>query len=198
MIEYHKNLSLENLFYVDENGIVQEEQWFPISFVDEPYQISNLLRIKKLPREVKNKQSLYVIKERIISPWISKSKYYSIRMKTNGKNTSFLFHRIIALAFIPNPENKPQVNHINGIKTDNRIENLEWVTGSENIQHAFNTGLNQGRKGENHASSKLTELQVLEIRKLKNTMTQQKIGELFGVKYQIIGNILRNENWKHI
>ncbi|HRG19212.1 MAG TPA: NUMOD4 motif-containing HNH endonuclease [Flavobacterium lutivivi] len=198
MIEYYKNLSLENLFYIDENGIVQEEEWFPILFIDEPYEISNLLRVKKLPREVKNKQSLFMTKERIISPWLSKSKYYSIKIKTKGKNTSFLFHRIVAQAFIPNPENKPQVNHINGIKTDNRIENLEWVTGSENVQHALKTGLLIPFKGENHPSSKLTELQVLEIRKLKKSMTQKEIGKLFGVKYQVIGNILRNEIWKHV
>lgn len=198
MVEYHKNLSLNNIEYIDKLGNKKTEQWFPISFIDEPYEISDLLRIKKLPRITRNKQSSFMTKERIISPWIAKTNYYSIKIKTNGKNKSFLLHRIIALCFIPNKENKPYINHINGIKTDNRIENLEWCTASENVKHALKNGLLISFKGENHSCSKLTEKQVLEIRKLKGTMTQNKIGELFGVKYQIIGSILRNENWKHI
>ena len=77
--------------------------------------------------------------------------YLRIAMNKNGEKKFFLVHRIVAINFIPNPNNKPQVNHINGIKNDNRVENLEWVSASENILHSFSAlkreGVNLGRLG---------------------------------------------------
>lgn len=69
--------------------------------------------------------------------------YFCFRFKRNGKQTTSYVHRIFAEMFIPNPLNKPNVNHKNGIKTDNRIENLEWCTQQENIQHSWKTGLSK-------------------------------------------------------
>jgi hypothetical protein len=71
--------------------------------------------------------------------------YANISFNINGKIVPALVHRLVATAFIPNPENKPFVNHINGVKNDNRVENLEWVTPKENTQHASKTGLLDGR-----------------------------------------------------
>ena len=77
----------------------------------------------------------------IIKPQLNNNGYYTVHLHSKTKRKILTVHRLVAITYIPNPNKKPQVNHKNGIKTDNRIENLEWVTCSENIRHAFNTGL---------------------------------------------------------
>ncbi len=79
---------------------------------------------------------------KILKRRIDRAGYFTVRLTQDGNTKTHFLHRLIAETFVPNTDIKPFVNHINGIKTDNRIENLEWVTHSENVQHAFDTGLN--------------------------------------------------------
>ena len=106
-------------------------------------------------------------------------------------------HRLVALAFIPNPENKPCVNHINGVKTDNRVENLEWCTYSENTKHAVLTELKKGVKGERSHLSKLKKEEVIKIRKLKEdcNYSNAELGKMFGVSCSQIQRIVKYTNW---
>jgi len=81
--------------------------------------------------------------------------YEKIILTKNNKSTLFSVHRLVAEAFIENPGKKQYVNHINGIKTDNRVENLEWCTRSENTLHAYKLGLCKRKKGVNSPYSKM-------------------------------------------
>lgn len=84
---------------------------------------------------VRIKETGYVLKE-----WTDKDGYLSCTLSLNGEKKKWRVHRLIATAFIPNPNNKPEINHINSIRNDNRVENLEWTTRSENEKHAFRDG----------------------------------------------------------
>ena len=120
------------------------EVWKDIEGYDGYYQVSNLGRIKSLPRiDSMNRPvngSITVIK--------NSNKYYRCALYKNGKQKSYLIHRLVAIHFVPNIYNKPDVNHKNGVKSDNTAENLEWVTKSENSKHAYDIGLS--KKGEEH------------------------------------------------
>lgn len=126
-------------------------------------------------------------KERLLSPTLGKEGYLQFGCFSNGVRTMFLLHRLVAIHFIPNPEGKPTVNHKDGNKLNCRKDNLEWSTSSENMQHAYDTGLKVGTKDKN---SKLSVLQVQELRVSK--LSRQELAKMFSVSVSQIRRIQLN------
>lgn len=120
------------------------------------------------------------------------------RVNLNGKR--YLVHRLVAMAFLPNVNSKPQVNHIDGNKSNNALTNLEWATASENGRHASETGLYKAAKGIACGRSKLSERQVIEILDLlqSGNTALDIASQLEGVTRQTVRDIRVNRTWKHI
>jgi len=139
--------------------------------------------------------SLMFNKKKCLKTTQMKRGYVLVRLYKNGKPKTKSIHRLLAEAFIPNPENKFCVNHKNNIKDDNRLNNLEWCTSSENTKHAITVDAITFPKHGRH--SKLTQIQVAEIRKLlkQGEYTQIKIGKIYGVCNSTISSIHRRKNW---
>jgi hypothetical protein len=151
------------------------------------YQVSNKGRIK----------SFYVSnKGRIMKPEHRSKRYLCIGLRLDLVKKNYVIHRLVANAFIDNPENKPQINHKDGVKTNNHIENLEWCTKSENMKHSYATGLQVPLRGANNPRSLLNQKQVNIIKAMKGMEIKQKeIAILFNVHSSTVSAIYKNRTY---
>jgi len=179
---------------------IEKEIWKDIKGYEGFYQVSNLGNIKSLKSFLFTKSGIKKQRrERLMNQTIKYNGYKTIMFSINNNHKRFHVHRIVAQTFILNIENKPQVNHKNGIKADNRVENLEWVTASENSIHAIKNNLI--KTGEDSSYSKLTKNQVLIIRrlfKINPNFNKTYVAKKLGVRDTTIHKIINNQRWKHL
>lgn len=164
---------------------MEQEIWRPIiGYIN--YEISNLGRIKN--GEIIMKLTLHV------------SGYNIIGLTLNGKQRVFRFHRLVAEHFCEKKEGCDIVNHLNGIKTDNRAINLEWTTVSGNTSHSYAMGFQKPRVGIESYTAILSEQNVIDIRNKYQTKqyTQRELGVLYGVSRTAINLIINRKRWAHI
>ena len=148
-----------------------DELWKPVPDY-EGYHVSNFGRIKRIYKNGKLK---------ILNPTLIRKGYPRVCLCKDNQKKTFLVHRLVAKTFIPNPENKPQVNHLDGCKLNNHVSNLEWATQSENMRHAYDTGLKVNPQGEDTYNAKLTNEQARYIRENPDDLSIYKLAEMFSV-----------------
>ena len=125
--------------------------------------------------------------------------YYQINLCIDGKCKTFVYHRLLAIAFIPNPDNLPCVNHIDGNKLNCQLSNLEWVTYSGNIRHAFDNGLIHTAVGKRTKCGRFTEDDIKQIRMLRDQgKSQYEIASIYNVTRGAIQSILNGKTYRWV
>jgi len=170
------------------------EKWKSIKNYDGIYEISSYGRLKRILKNRKYRD----YQEKILNPCLDKDGYFRTMLTdANKKKKSLRINRLVAITFLINNENKPCVNHINGIKTDNNVSNLEWCTVLENNIHAIKNGLSGQAPGEKHHMSKLKQNEVFSIKDLylKKKLNQKELSLLFNISQTQISRIVNNQRW---
>lgn len=164
------------------------------------YQVSNLGRIRSLKRTVNKGKCHRTWDEHFLRYGVDSKGYFRTALSKDGHSQTVKVHRLVAEAFLPNPQNLPQVNHKDGNKQNNSVENLEWCDAPYNMQHAVSNGLHNGLKGEQNPSSKLTKEDVQFIR--DNYIPRhpefgtEGLAKKFGVHRKTISRINTGKMWK--
>lgn len=171
-----------------------EEEWKDIEGYEGKYQVSNLGRVKSLERVVPNGESGFrIVKEKFLQTKSNQNKY--IKVSLSGR--SFRVHRLVAEAFIENPNSLPEVNHKDGLKCNNVITNLEWCTPKHNINH--NKKLGVMPIGDSHVNSTISESQATKIKLLLSEGWKMvDIARELGTNDDIVYQIKKGLTWKHI
>lgn len=172
-----------------------QEKWKKIKDYEELYEISEKGEVRTLcDHFVRNR--LYKKKGDIVAVCNGAYGYNVCSLRKNGVNKMFKLHRLLAQAFIPNPENKPQINHIDNNRKNNKLENLEWCTNTENEQHKIKQ--KRHPHGETHYEAKLKNSDVLFIREYSSESPINDLVKKYNLSRSHIDNIRMGRKWKHL
>lgn len=164
------------------------EEWRDIEGYEGLYQVSNYGRVKSFAQS----------RPHILKSFLDRQGYLTCRLCLQGEQKYSVIHKLVAKAFIPNPNDKPQVNHIDGIKWNSVLTNLEWVTRSENARHADNTGLRESPQGEKVWNAKLTNEQALYIRENPDQLNGRQLADKFDVSRATIIDIQLGRKYRYV
>lgn len=196
--------NIESHEHAKQTVMLENEIWKDIAGYEGLYEVSSFGRVRSMPRNIPKTRYGQMVPTLYSGKLLSGTNrlgYRAVLLYREKASKHFLIHRLVAVAFIPQVEGKPQINHINGIKDDNRVSNLEWVDASENQLHAIALGLvdHSHMKGANNTGAKLTADDVIQIRSL--LQAGKKSNEL-AAKYRVstscIYKIKHGLKWKSL
>lgn len=180
---------------------IVDEIWKDISGYEGYYQVSNLGRVRSCDRWVNNKVGVRLISGRLLKPWKNEKGYFYIDLVKDSDRRKFKVHRLVAFAFVDGYFEGSQVNHIDGVKSNNNASNLEFCTASKNMFHSYSMGLQPVRnlKGERHPNARLRAEDVLEIRsRISKGDRRSVIAKDYAVSLGTIHSIASRHIWSHI
>lgn len=162
------------------------EEWRPVVGFEQYYEVSSYARVRSKDRVISIRgKKPYLLKGILMRLPISSKGYYRVSLEVGNVKRKFNVHRLLMTAFVPNPQNLPYINHIDGNKLNNSLDNLEWCSPSYNAKHAFAHGLRKGFPGTTNPMAVLSDDRIIEIMQFikshKHRMSYIKIGELCGV-----------------
>jgi hypothetical protein len=190
---------------MNNNTEAAHEEWRPVSGYEGFYEASSAGRIKSVARTITVRTSYgdypLQIPGRLLRQFVKNSGYPTVSLCRLSVNKTFTVHRLVAIAFIPNPNALPEVNHKDGIKTHNHVGNLEWASTSFNIRHAIQNGLNHpgGPAGKRNGRAQISEITVIQMRRMHSDGSRIcDIAKACGVSWSCAAHVLKGRVWTHV
>lgn len=180
---------------------MENEIWKPVKGFESYYEVSNKGKVRTVERYIELTTHKYLKKQKILTQFEDGRGYMHVKLYDGkGKSKSLTVHRIVGLTFLDNLNNLSEINHIDYNKLNNCVSNLEWMTRGDNIKHSYLNRDPKTYKGSGNKNAKLTEDDVLNIRKEYKEIktTYKNLANKYNVGITLVGYIINNKIWRHV